>query len=355
MKVLITAPSLNETRNVSGISTIVRQIIDYGRSDFIHFVAGRADSEKAGLVWLAKQAVLPLKFLALIRKQKPDLVHINTALTDLSILRDAALTGVAKYAGLSIVLSLHGGKYLVSDFENSRLERITGNMLRRAKTVVVYSDYEKTRILRRWPNLNIRILPNAIPFESVPQISRDNERPVVVFFGRMHESKGLHEIIEACGILNSTGFDFEFRAYGDGPLRDFFVAEMARVLGPRFVYGGIVAGQEKWNTLGAADIFVLPSRYGEGLPMAMLEAMAVGCIVIASDVASVTTVLREGANGYVVEPDDGPGLASKMKVLLSDRFDWPTVQENAIETVKKKFDIPGYIDTLEYIYKSAIA
>ncbi len=100
MKIVITAPSLDEHRNVSGISTIVRQIIAHSGHKYAHFKAGRADGEKAGAGWMLKQAALPVRFFARILKEKADVIHINTALTDLSIWRDAALTRAAKMAGL---------------------------------------------------------------------------------------------------------------------------------------------------------------------------------------------------------------------------------------------------------------
>ncbi len=356
MKILITAPSLDESRNVSGISTIVRQIIGHSRFAYRHFTAGRKDGEKAGAVWLVKQAALPIRFFARILKEKPDAVHINTALTDLSIWRDAALTLAAKRAGRPLVLSIHGGKFLMNPFTNARLERTAEKMLRRASVVVVYSEYEKKAILKRWGNLDVRVLPNAIPFADVSAYltaaARDNAEPVLIFFGRFHESKGLHETIEACRILKNEGYDFQFNAYGEGPQREFFLAEMRDALGDRFHYGGIIAGQEKWRRLAEADIFVLPSRYGEGLPMAMLEAMAVGCVVVVADVSSVASVIDEGINGYMIEPQNTAQLVSKLKDLLENKAAWRPVQENAVATVKERFAIEDYIEKLEGIYKA---
>ena len=353
MKVLITAPSLDENRNVSGISTIVRQIIEHGRSHFAHFVAGREDGENAGPVWLLKQAILPFRFFSAVRSGNVDVVHINTALTDLSIWRDAALSFAAKLAGRPLVLAIHGGKYLMNDLTNGVLERVTTGMLRRADLIVVFSEFERAELDRRWDGLKIRILPNAIPFAKVPQIERQNPRPVLIFFGRMHESKGLHEVIKAGRVLKANGADFELRAYGEGPEREWFVKEMRSALGDSFEYGGVVSGKEKWQILASADIFVLPSRYGEGLPMAMLEAMAVGCVVVAADVASVRSVVTNGENGYIVEPKNGKQLAETLTRLLSDRAGWKTVQEAAIATVRDNFGIEGYIDTLEKIYSEA--
>jgi len=354
MKILITAPSLDESQNVSGISSIVRQIINHGNFEYRHFAAGRKDNEKANALWLIKQAVLPARFFAMCLAEKPDVVHINTALTDLSIWRDAALTQSARFARRRVVLSIHGGKYLMNPFTSDRLERVTSKMLHRASAVIVYSDLEKQAVLQRWPDLNVKVLPNAIPFADVPEVKRDNKEPVLVFFGRFHESKGLHETIEAARILKEAGHKFRFNAYGEGPEREFFLGGMRDALGEDFYYGGIIAGKEKWQKLAEADIFVLPSRYGEGLPMAMLEAMAVGCVVVVADVASVVAVIDDGLNGYVVEPKNTAQLVGKLKMLLENRGDWQRVQQNAVATVKEKFAIGDYMLTLEGIYKDTV-
>ncbi len=353
MKVLITAPSLDETLNVSGISTIVRQIIEHGESEFSHFEAGRPDGEKIGPKWLAKQTALPVRFAGRVTGFRPDVVHINTALTDLSIARDAVLAAIARGMGKRVVLAVHGGKYLIDDCTNGTIKSLMGNMLTRSDSVVVYSEYEKALLEKRWKELKIHTLPNAIPADKVAVRTRSNAEPVIVYFGRMHESKGLHELIDAARVLAESGFKFKLKAYGEGPIREFFVNGMRDVLGTRFEYGGIVRGDDKWAILGAADIFVLPSRYGEGMPMAILEAMATGCIVIAADVASVATVLRDGTNGFLVKPYDAAGLASKIKVVLSDKLSWPELRENAAATMRNDYAIAGYIQKLEEIYRKA--
>lgn len=355
MKIVITAPSLDEHRNVSGISTIVRQIIEYSGFQYAHFTAGREDGEKAGTIWLLKQAALPIQSFALILREKANLVHINTALTDLSIWRDAALTRAAKLTGRPIVLAIHGGKFLMNDFESPRLERVTENMLRSAKAVVVYSELEKQQVDRRWQGLNIKILPNAVPEPNLPTVVRDNPKPVIIFFGRLHESKGVDEIVKAFRSLRANGFDFQFNCFGDGPMREVFINQMSELMGDRFHYGGVITSGEKWKQFAEADIFLLPSIYGEGLPMAILEAMAAGCVVVASEMASVASVVDDGINGYLVEPRNTEQLTSRLKIVLDSRSDWKPVQNAAIETVRNKFAIPDYIEKLESIYKEVAA
>lgn len=351
MKVLITAPSLNENENVSGISTVVRQIIAHSRFEYSHFLAGRKDNEKVGVSWFASQAGLPFKFFSASRSRKYDLVHINTALTDRAIWRDAALTAAAGFAGKPIVISIHGGRYLVNDFENTILARVTEKMLNRARVVIVLSEQEKKEITRRWKNINARVLPNAIPFSDRLEVIRKNPRPVVIFLGRLHESKGLYEIVQVCQSLRNDGFIFELRCYGDGPMKEVFLEWMRDALGDRFYYGGIVTGDEKWKRLAEADIFLLPSRYGEGLPMSMLEAMAAGCIVVVSEMASVASVINDGLNGYMVEPGNTGQLTGRLKLILDSRSEWKEMQDNAMATIRKKFAMADYIRKLENIYK----
>lgn len=351
MKILITSPSLDENENVSGISTLVREIITHGKSDFSHFVAGRRDGERAGVAWIFRQLILPLSFTRKIRREKPDVVHINTAFVKLSILRDAALVFAAKRAGAAVLLHPNGGRFLIEDFKDEFLESVAVKMMRRADKILVLSEFEKENLTRRWKNLNIEILPNAISTDKIPKVEKNSGKKVIIFFGRIHESKGLHEIIEACRILKNENIDFKFKCFGTGPEKDFFVREMSKVLGENFFYGDVAAGQKKWRELAEADIFLLPSRYGEGLPLAMLEAMAARCVPVVGNVASVRAVIEEGKNGFMVEPYKAAQTAEKLKFLLSGESDFQLLRKNARRTVEEKFSIGDYVEKLEKIYE----
>lgn len=351
MKIVITAPSLDETRNVSGISTVVRQIIEHSGHEFVHFQAGREDGERSGPAWLLKQALMPFRFRRLVESEDADIVHINTALTDRSIWRDAAL---ARMVRKPIVLSIHGGRYLLENIESPRLERATSGLLRAAKSVVVLGEFEKEHIERRWKGLDIRVLPNAIATRNEEIAIRKNTDPVVLFLGRLHESKGLAVLAEACKRIVDEGIEFQFRCFGDGPMKIEFIASMSEVLGEKFYYGGVVTGDAKVAEYDRADIFVLPSIYGEGLPMAILEAMDAGCVVVASDMASVSAVITDGVNGFLVEPGNVEQLSRVLRGSLIERNRWLPVSEAASATVQRDFAIQNYIAKLDAIYNDAI-
>ena len=351
MKILITAPNLDENENVSGISTLVREIIKRGQAEFYHFEAGRRDGEKISAKWIFSQMLLVPRFLRAIRREKIDLVHINTALVPLSIVRDAALVFAARISKRPVLLHLHGGRFLMEDFDNRMLANIAEKMFRGADKIIVLSDHEKRSLAKRWNNLNIEILPNAVAVDEIPNVEKiASSDKTIIYLGRLHESKGLHEIVEACRVLKNEGYQFRFRCFGAGALKDFFVGEMSTLLGDKFYHGGVISGAEKWKQLAESDIFLLPSRYGEGLPIAMLEAMAAKCVVVVADVASVRAVIRDGENGLMVEPYNVAQIVAKLKFLLSDRADYETLRCNARATVEENFAFTDYIVKLESIY-----
>lgn len=347
-KILITAPSLDETENVSGISTVVRQIVGHGRFSYVHFTAGKKDAEKKTAAWIFKQIALPVRFFQTLKREKIDIAHINTAFNPLSILRDYALVAAARRARVPVLLHVHGGKFLAREFENKFLLNLAEKMLRRADRILVLSRMEKEIIETRWPHLTADFLENAIALEDFGETAK--EKNSIIFLGRLTESKGLQEIIDAVKILAGEKLDFTFKAFGAGDLQEYFTTEMNRVLGEKFYFGGVISGSKKQNALGQSDIFVLPSRHGEGLPMALLEAMAARCIVVVSEMASIGAVVENGVNGFLIEPQNAVQLTATLRKILSAEADFETLRNRARETVAEKFNLRDYIEKLEKIY-----
>lgn len=351
MKILITAPSLAEAENVSGISTVVRQIIKNIPFEFSHFAAGRRDGEKSGLGWIFRQVFLLPNFLIKFKREKPDLLHLNTALTPLAIGRDAILAKTAQFLKIPILLHIHGGKFFTQGFGNDFYKRLTKKLLQRASAVVVLSETEKEFIEKIGNELKIHVLPNAVSIDEIEKSEREQkEKKTIVFLSRLHEGKGLKEIRETCRILKNKGIEFHFEAYGAGEKKDSFVRQMTEILGEDFYYGGVVSGREKWKALSGADVFLLPSHY-EGLPLSLLEAMAAGCVAVASDVGSIGEIIEDKKNGFLIKSRNVAQIVEKLEFLLSDKADWKNLRRNAEQTIEKKFNINNYIKSLETIYR----
>lgn len=129
--------------------------------------------------------------------------------------------------------------------------------------------------------------------------------------------KGVDILVEAVESLVSAGHDVALVQIGVDPDASA-LAKSARASGiaDRVRWIGIIdRGAEMLN---AADIYVQPSRFGEGLPLAILEAMAIGLPVIATRVAGNPEAVMDGETGVLVDPGDAAGIASAVTTALAD-------------------------------------
>lgn len=353
MKIVITSPSFDAAENVSGISAYAAAVVSNSKNEFVHFAAGKKDGERHGFTWAARQAGLPLRFFSMLRRERPDIVHINSAMEPRAVYRDVALALAAGFFKIPCVLHLHGGRFFRETSKSSMFNAALKKLLGTVRKIVVLGDNERKALLRAAPKLDVAVLPNAIDLSLIPKTERrTNDVPVLLFFGRIDASKGLANIADACSTLMHQGFKFRFECFGNGPQKDEFNAAMTAALGERYHYGGVVSGREKWKVFFETDIFLLPSEY-EGLPIALLEAMAAGCIPVVSAVGSIPDVVEDGRSGSLVKPGDAVQLTGRLKVLLSDKSGWAEMRENARGVVQTRFDIKDHIPKLEEIYANA--
>src|SRR5688572_26428483 len=95
-RILITSPSLDVRDNVSGISTLVKSIMNNSSFKIQHFKLGSKDSEAKDLLWLVRQVMLVGKFFLFFAGNKYDVLHSNTSLEKFSIIRDYLMVFLAK-------------------------------------------------------------------------------------------------------------------------------------------------------------------------------------------------------------------------------------------------------------------
>lgn len=164
----------------------------------------------------------------------------------------------------------------------------------------------------RLPRERIQVIRNGVSEPAAGMIELGLSRPIVGGMGRLDRQKGFDVLIDALALLPGVSAVIA----GDGSERDALLRHARdRSVADRFA---IVP----WTTeigpfLRSLDAFVLPSRY-EGLPLALLEAMATGAAVVASDVGAVAEAMVSGESGVLVPCDDAPALATAIRRLLDD-------------------------------------
>ena len=140
----------------------------------------------------------------------------------------------------------------------------------------------------------------------------------VLSVGSLEEVKGHEFLVEACHILDGQGVPFECRIVGEGRLRDRLQAQIARHgLAGKVRLEGALPRPEVRAFLARAQVFVLasvptPSGKREGIPVALMEAMACGLPVVSSSLSGVPELVEDGVSGYLCQPKDVTGLAEAL-------------------------------------------
>ncbi|MDB4944782.1 MAG: hypothetical protein JWP97_4316 [Labilithrix sp.] len=175
------------------------------------------------------------------------------------------------------------------------------------------------------PRSRVRAIANPFPAAEVlaraaepvddPWLRAPREVPVVVAAGRLVPKKGFHVLLEAVALLRRTR-DVRLLIMGEGPERADLERRVARLaLGDHVRLVGHLANP--FSVLARADLFVL-SSLAEGMPNVLLEALACGCPVVATDCPSgPREILANGAHGALVPPDDAGALAVAMDRALA--------------------------------------
>ena len=166
----------------------------------------------------------------------------------------------------------------------------------------------------------IVMIPNGVDTERFAPIeAASGQGPVrLLFVGRVVRQKGLDVLLDALALLPQTAC-FELTIAGDGPLRAEMVDRAARLgLAGQVRFAGWVGREDMPDLLGHADAFVFPSR-DEGMPNAVLEAMAAGLPVAATRIAGNEELVVDGETGFLVPSEAPAALAAVLTRLIGDR------------------------------------
>ncbi len=183
--------------------------------------------------------------------------------------------------------------------------------------------------------------------------------PLLVAVARLVEIKGLLTLVDACALLSGRGVDYRCEIVGDGELRTRLERRAESLsLNGRFRLVGARAHDEVRAALEQATVFVLPSQVTDsgrrdGLPCAMIEAMAAGVPVVTTPVSGIPEVVRDGESGLLVAPGDAEGLAAAVERLLSDRELRARLRRGGLETADG-FDLVPWVVRLRRLFRDGV-
>lgn len=287
--------------------------------------------------------------------RRPDIVHIHTA-SNGSFVRKSVLTWWSSWAGIPVVLHIHGAEFDAFFVSAPRIFQAFIRATLRRADIVVALGYAWERELRAIaPSANIIVVPNAVrleaavPQEVVPQVN-------VIFLGKVCDRKGTFALLDAWAkLMNDIGCPSPARLTiaGDGDvsrarerIADLSIGDTCEVL-------GWVPSSTVDSLLASGHVLVLPSM-AEGQPMSILEAMARGLAVVASNVGGIPEMLSGGA-GLLVDPGDLGDLAYKLSCVIGSPEQRAALGANAHMKVKTEFGIERVSAYFDELYRGLLS
>ncbi len=320
--VLILGPSLEA---ISGVTTHVNSLLSSrlrGEFSLAHFQVGSEGRSESAPGRLARFLLSPFALAAAIVRHDAALVHINTSPNAKSYWRDLAYLAVAKLCGARVVLQQHGGN--LREFSGSGpFAAFVRATLRLADAIVVLSRAELAEYRELLPGKNVLQLPNGIdlaPYQGRGAPRKSAGGPLrAIYLGRLAPGKGLSEILDAFARLKQDRLAARLVIAGSGP-DEARLKLHARSLGleATISFAGPAYGEHKARLLAEADVLLLPS-YSEGLPYALLEAMAAGVVPVVTRVGAIPDVVEEGVHGTFVPVREAEPIAEALVALAADR------------------------------------
>lgn len=204
------------------------------------------------------------------------------------------------------------------------------------------------------PMGSFRVIPNGIDvaqFRDAAPLNdlRDPTRPLLLFVGRLEPRKGLDVLIRAFLRIRAADPRVRLCVVGEGAQRTRCQQMIPASIRHDALFVGHVAEAEKARYFASADLFIAPNLGGESFGIVLLEAMAAGLPVVASDIPGFRSVMHDGREGRLVTTGDAPALAETILTLLSnDKLRRAMSAEGARHAAE--FDWAGVARRLENVY-----
>jgi colanic acid/amylovoran biosynthesis glycosyltransferase len=228
--------------------------------------------------------------------------------------------------------------------------------IRSARFVVAISEYNR-RYLEAYASnrKSIKLIPCGLDLSRFPYRKPViPETPTLLAAGRFDEIKGFPHFIEACRILHDRGFPFRARIIGDGPLRQTLIGRVrASGLDNRVEVLPAMIHSQLLPEIGRSSLFIAPSvrtarGNQDGIPVVLMEALALGTPVIASRVSGIPELIADGRTGFLVPPGNPEALAEAILEACSDPIRLEEISLAGRKTVEERFNIAASVETLTH-------
>jgi glycosyltransferase involved in cell wall biosynthesis len=291
----------------------------------------------------------------LVRSEDYDLIHAHTPRT--------ALVGrlAAHKAGVPFVYHVHSpaGRDSTRKLFNWVNATAEWAVVRGADRLIAVSPSVRDYMIRGGISPGrIVCVPNGVP---ITNIQTDRRPPTATWtlgaIALFRPRKGIEALLEALAVLKSRNVNVRLRAVGgfESPIYKADVLGLAERLDLAESIDWIGFTRNVNRELAKINLFVLPSLFGEGLPMVVLEAMAAGLPVVASRVEGVPEAVVHRTTGLLVEPGSVSQLAAAIEEVVGGELDYSALSRGARTRHAELFSDTAMAAGVAYVYREVLA
>jgi glycosyltransferase involved in cell wall biosynthesis len=279
-----------------------------------------------------------------------------------SLVEKAAMAVLARFLGIPALIFPQGGR-LIEIAASSRFNRLwircalkrapyflcQGPTWQRFAVDVVGFAPFRAPIVPNWTATNSLLSIGSSRAACPPGRAKQ-----LIFVGWLEREKGIFELLEACARL-SDKYEFRLVVAGKGHAEKSarkFVRDAG--LSDHVEFVGWVSREALQTLLTASDIFVLPS-WAEGLPNAMIEAMAAGLAVIVSEVGNIPDVVIDGREALVIPPQSSEAVEEAIRRLLDEPALLSSIATRGHELAKHRYAVESAVEKLSQVLDSVIS
>ncbi|MBI5681012.1 MAG: glycosyltransferase [Methanobacterium sp.] len=293
----------------------------------------------------------------IIKKLDIDIIHAHSVVP-------TGLIGVivANIVRKPVFITVHGMD--ITNFENNpffkRLIRFSLNNCNKA--VAVSMDLSEKMEKLEIKEDKIIVLRNAIDTKRfIPLKNRKirnyygvNDKDILILFvGYLDTFKGVFELMNSFHEINKKNVNVKLMIVGEGPKNNELKKIASRLcLETHVIFAGKISPSDIHEYYQSSDIFVLPS-HTEGTPLVVIEAMACGLPIVASNVGGIPEIVINNKNGFIITPQNEIELISKVQILVKNQSLRNKFADKSIEIINTEFDNDIKVEKLINLYKNA--
>lgn len=284
---------------------------------------------------------------------RPDVVHMHMSYKG-SFRRKYLIHKLCRRFGVRDVVHLHGSEFQKwYDASDEGLQAKIRTLLRESSAFLVLGEKWNRTIRAIEPETNTVVVSNTV---HIPQerVHWDGGRKQVLFLGVLIKRKGVHDLLEAIRLLKERGetADMQVVIAGSGE-EEQALRQQCTALGLDgcVTFAGWTDSEKKRALLEQSHLLVLPS-YNEGLPIAILEAISYGMPVVSTDVGDISAAVRDGENGWLIQPGDTAALADRIRRVFDSLEGYQAMSDASRALAEAQFSDTTYFDQMKQCYRT---